>query len=137
MLNFNGGQGVKTYRRNPTQRVLFITTSAVFFLMSIPYLTTQKYLLAMGQLFFGLMWLTIFLLSKRPYVILDKEKMDVYHNLIWPREYLLSNLVIEKELPKTIRFSINGSGFFLYKNDFAANDLERFREAIMEKVRKG
>ena len=128
---------METYRRNPTQRVLFITTSAVFFLMSIPYLTTQKYLSAMGQLFIGLMWLTIFLLSKRPYVILDKEKMDVYHNLIWPREYLLSNLAIEKELPKTIRFSINGSGFFLYKNDFAANDLERFREAIMEKVRKG
>lgn len=128
---------METYRRNPTQRVLFITTSAVFFLMSIPYLTTQKYLSAMGQLFIGLMWLTIFLLSKRPYVILDKEKMVVYHNLIWPKEYLLSNLAIEAELPKTIRFSNNGGGFFLYKSGFAENDLERFREDILAKLRKG
>lgn len=115
---------MKVYRRNPAYRVSFFTMAILFLLMSIPYFTTDQYLSAMGQVFVGLLWLIIFLVSKRSYVMLDGKKMIVYHNLIWPKEYLLSDLSIGQDLPKTIRFAINGKdAFFLYKRDFVEKDL--------------
>lgn len=122
---------MKNYRRSMVHRVLFFTMAILFLLMSIPYFTTHQYLTAMGQMLVGLLWLVIFLMSKRPYVMLGETKMMVYHNLIWPKEYLLSDLSIGQDLPKTIRFSIKGKdAFFLYKRGFAEKDLERFREDI-------
>lgn len=122
---------MEIYRRNPGYRVSFITMAILFLLMAIPYFTTHQYLSAMGQVFVGLLWLVIFLMSKRPYVILNENKMMVYHNLIWPKEYLLSDLSVSQDLPKTIRFSINGrDAFFLYKRGFAEKDLEKFLEGI-------
>lgn len=122
---------MKIYRRNPVYRVSFFTMAILFLLMSIPYFKTHQYLSAMGQVFVGLLWLIIFQMSKRPYVLLDETKMIVYHNLIWPKEYRLSELLIGQDLPKTIRFSINGKdAFFLYKRGFAEQDLERFQVDI-------
>lgn len=122
---------MKIYRRSVVQRVAFFSFSMLFLFMSIPYFTTHQYLSAMGQLFVGLLWLIIFLMSKRPYLLLDETKMIVYHNLVWPKEYQLSDLSIGQDLPKTIRFSIKGKdAFFLYKRGFVEKDLERFQKDI-------